>query len=97
MSFYQLNLGIFAAGNAYLLYRQYQREQKPPAEALQPLPDDDTDRDVELELPEIVAASKAAVSKFKWDFFLVYALAVAADWLQVRQSSPLLSHTWPPW
>ena len=88
MSFYQANLAAFAAGNAYLLYRQYQREQKP---APLPVPaasgsDSGSDRDVEHELPEGhhgVAGSREAVRKFQWDFFLVYALAVAADWLQV--------------
>ncbi|KAJ9133333.1 Major facilitator superfamily transporter [Coniochaeta hoffmannii] len=88
MSFYQLNLALFATGNAYLLYRQYARDKKPAAI---PIPqsaeeaDASPDRDVELENHDAngsVAASKEAVRKFQWDFFLVYALAVAADWLQ---------------
>lgn len=85
MSFYQVNLAVLAAGNAFLLYRQYKREHKPADRVTQPLTeDDDTDRDVEVEIPgDDAAASKEAVNKFKWDFFLVYALAVAADWLQV--------------
>ncbi|KAH8907806.1 major facilitator superfamily transporter [Coniochaeta sp. PMI_546] len=85
LSFYQLNLALFATGNAYLLYRQYRREQKPSAPPPVASADDDSDRDVELELPDgngSVTASKEAVRKFQWDFFLVYALAVAADWLQ---------------
>ena len=91
MSFYQLNLALFASGNAYLLYRQYARDQKPAAVPLAQSAEeaDDAsspDRDVELENHDAngsVAASKEAVRKFQWDFFLVYALAVAADWLQV--------------
>ncbi len=94
MSFYQLNLALFATGNAYLLYRQYARDKKPAAI---PIPqsaeeaDASPDRDVELENHDAngsVAASKEAVRKFQWDFFLVYALAVAADWLQVLPSAP---------
>jgi hypothetical protein len=94
-SFYQLNLALFASANAYLLYRQYARERKP---AFQPVPQsptgsDDTssERDLEHE-PDSdkggLAASQEAVTKFQWDFFLVYALAVAADWLQVFPSPP---------
>lgn len=100
LSFYQLNLALFATGNAYLLYRQYRREQKPSAPPPVASADDDSDRDVELELPDgngSVTASKEAVRKFQWDFFLVYALAVAADWLQVRFLPPFLAaYTIPP-
>ncbi|KAB5560025.1 major facilitator superfamily transporter [Coniochaeta sp. 2T2.1] len=91
-SFYQLNLAVLASGNAYLLYRQYKREQEPAVAQHEPIPhtptstDSDSDRDVELEHDTGngagLAASKEAVRKFQWDFFLVYALAVAADWLQ---------------
>jgi hypothetical protein len=85
MSFYQINLAVFAAGNAYLLYRRYRTEQKPPDSLPFPTEDRDSDRDVEIELPGGggLAASSEAANKFKRDFFLVYALAVAADWLQV--------------
>ena len=34
-----------------------------------------------LALP--VGDGKAAASRFKWDYFSVYGLVVAADWLQV--------------
>ena len=29
---------------------------------------------------------KAASARFKWDYFSIYGLVVAADWLQVRES-----------
>jgi hypothetical protein len=94
MSFYQANLAVLGAGNAFLLYRQYKREHKPADRVTQPLTeDDDTDRDVEVEIPgDDAAATEEAVNKFKWDFFLVYALAVAADWLQVDPPFPSPSH-----
>jgi hypothetical protein len=92
MSFYQANLAVLAAGNAFLLYRQYRRDHKAADSSgvTKPLTDNigaDTDVgvDVEGEIPrDNVEEFKEAVRKFQWDFFLVYALAVAADWLQVR-------------
>jgi hypothetical protein len=92
MSFYQANLAVLAAGNAFLLYRQYKREHKAvdSGSVTKPLTDDvdkDTDvgADIEGDIPgDNVEEVKEAVRKFQWDFFLVYALAVAADWLQVR-------------
>lgn len=92
MSFYQANLAVLAAGNAFLLYRQYKREHKAvdSGSVTKPLTDDadkdeDVSSDIEGDIPgDNVEEIKEAVRKFQWDFFLVYALAVAADWLQVR-------------
>lgn len=99
--FYQLNLGLLASANAYLLYRQYAREQqqKTKSSSVLPVPesptDDDaaaasssSDRDVESEARDdadgsSAAATKAAARGFQRDFLVVYALAMAADWLQV--------------
>lgn len=98
MPFYQLNLALFAGANAYLLYRQYAREQKA---TLSPVPsspaEDDTssssDRDVESETHDdgSVPTTKEAARGFQRDFFVVYALAMAADWLQVTSLSPAIS------
>ncbi|KAF7558932.1 hypothetical protein G7046_g5223 [Stylonectria norvegica] len=67
MSFYAINLAGFAAVDAYLLYRQY-RVQNP------------SDR-----LPRNESAKTTRLDdgiKFQEMFYPVYALAVAADWLQ---------------
>lgn len=97
MSFYQLNLAVFAAGNAYLLYRQYRREQI--NRETQPLASGPNreDADGEGEDRDLVvengggAGTREAVRKFERDFFTVYALAVAADWLQVGLRNPIAS------
>ncbi|KAK1969830.1 major facilitator superfamily transporter [Colletotrichum sublineola] len=87
MSFYQLNLAAFAAGNGYLLYQQYKRrEQETIAELKQEAAAiDDGAEDHDVELSRLLAEpvrSQAAARQFQLDFFLVYALAMAADWLQ---------------
>ena len=69
--FYEINLGVFAVGNAYLLYRQY-RGRKPANAGYEEL-EDDHDRE---------GVDQGVVRRFQLDYFLVYALAVAADWLQ---------------
>ena len=76
MSFYQVNLALFAAGNAYLLYRQYAGERR-EKQGEQELGDQTEQRE-----------SAAAVRKFQIQYFSVYALAVAVDWLQVNWTSP---------
>lgn len=87
MSFYQINLAVFAAGNAYLLYRQYRREHK--TRETQSLASDSDREDADAVRDDLLAengagaGSQEAVRRFKRDFFAVYALAVAADWLQV--------------
>ncbi len=73
MSFYQLNLAAFATGNALLLYRQYQTEKRSKHSTQPDSADNEGGRSSE---------AAADVKKFKTDFFLVYALVVAADWLQ---------------
>lgn len=95
MSFYQVNLAVFAAGNAYLLYRQYRREHGKTRET-RPLASDpeghEDDADTKDEERDLLgengggggAQNREAVRSFQRDFFTVYALAVAADWLQVR-------------
>lgn len=86
MSFYQANLAVLAAGNAILLYRQYRRESKPVESDTKPLTEEieDIDPDVEVEIPSDDSAdTREVIWKFLWDFFLVYALAVAADWYVV--------------
>ncbi|KAL8295896.1 hypothetical protein RB597_009062 [Gaeumannomyces tritici] len=73
--FYQVNLAVLATGSAYLLYKQWkvQPRELAPVPLLQ-------HRDVQD--PESLPSATAAASKFKYDFFVAYALAVAADWLQ---------------
>lgn len=77
--FYQLNLAAFAIGNAFLLYKQY-RTGKDIKTAGILEPKDATDVESILEH----TANEGKIQKFRIDFFLVYALAVAADWFQVR-------------
>jgi hypothetical protein len=74
MDFYQLNLAVFASVNAYLLFRQYRKGNKGP---------DFTLVDPEsIEHQEKEDDARSAYS-FQVKFFVPYALAVAADWLQV--------------
>ena len=101
-TFYQINLGVFAAASTYLLYRQYQTGESKKADLpLQAQIDVRTKEEAEEEADEVCPASSfsslsppleegrygsgdaASVSQFKRDFLVVYALAVAADWLQV--------------
>jgi MFS family permease len=81
MSFYQINLAVFAAGNGYLLYRQYKRQAKTVAELKREGHVEDQSDDEDTVLPPTASAALAA-RKFQIDYFSVYALAVAADWLQ---------------
>lgn len=74
MDFYQVNLAVFVSTNAYLLYRHYQRAKTSAKLSLV----DSTS----LENAEKEKDARAAW-KFQISFFLPYALAVAADWLQV--------------
>ncbi|KAK4031348.1 major facilitator superfamily transporter [Parachaetomium inaequale] len=93
--FYEANAALFAAGSAYLLSRQYWRSnnrlRRPGAEA-EPSKEGDLEREIEDQSdhsdgahgsdPSIAAESSEAIRRFQIDYFLVYALAVAADWLQ---------------
>ncbi|KAF9875028.1 major facilitator superfamily transporter [Colletotrichum karsti] len=85
MDFYSLNLAIFVVGNGYLLYRQYKRQQDEVVEELkQEAADADYGSDGEAEQQNSLLAydAQAAARKFQLDYFPVYALAMAADWLQ---------------
>ncbi|KAH8886774.1 major facilitator superfamily transporter [Thozetella sp. PMI_491] len=84
--FYQVNLGVFAVGSAFLLYQQYRRENS-SERAPRPLAASQEDGDSEdgevIELGGVEGEDIGAIARqFKVEFFLVYALAVAADWLQ---------------
>lgn len=70
MSFYELNLAAFVTVNAFLLYRQYRVQE--PVETL-------------LGDAESREKYRKDAQRFAWTFFPVYALAVAADWLQVSR------------
>lgn len=70
MSFYQLNFATLVAANAVLAYRQYRQaiwQEITPK----------TTPDIEK------SARKGEIDQFTKDFFVVYLLVVAADWLQV--------------
>ena len=67
MPFYELNLAAFVTVNAILLYRQYKVQE--PVETL-------------LGDAESRAKHRKDAKIFTLTFFPVYALAVAADWLQ---------------
>lgn len=79
MDFYQLNLAVFVATNSYLLYRQYNSSNNKGAK-----------KDIDISLASSIDLETAekgsdgrAARRFQLNFFLPYALAVAADWLQV--------------
>ncbi|KAI0173944.1 major facilitator superfamily transporter [Pestalotiopsis sp. NC0098] len=74
MDFYQINLAVFASTNAYLLYHQYQKGKKTAPDFT--LVDPTSIEYAEKE--EITGTAR----RFQINYFLPYALAVAADWLQ---------------
>lgn len=105
MVFYEANLGVFAAANAYLLYRQYRGRssagggyEKVDASSRDDVVREDVDdghEDVESTAATAtnhIEAPPGAVRQFQRDFFIVYALAVAADWLQVRRRTACAAH-----
>lgn len=71
--FYHLNLAALVGINAALLYRQQIAERSPSTRAKV---------DNDHEKPPATAGSQS-VSEFKRNYFLVYILVVASDWLQV--------------
>jgi hypothetical protein len=85
MYFYEVNTALFAVVSAYLLRRQYYSAGQPAAAAKE------MDMDMEDQKSDsgstVIEASSEPARKFQIDFFAVYALAVAADWLQVREST----------
>ncbi|KAK8061387.1 hypothetical protein PG994_007753 [Apiospora phragmitis] len=78
MDFYQLNLAIFVATNGYLLYRQYNSSSNSSRKESIDIPLASPN---DLETAEKGPDGRAA-RRFQLSFFLPYALAVAADWLQ---------------
>lgn len=70
MTFYQLNFAVLVTANAALAYRQYRKLKR--QEKLANIG------------PEIENSGEREESaRFTKDFFTVYLLVVAADWLQV--------------
>lgn len=88
--FYEANLFFFLLSNAGLLVFQHRRDRR-DKQATKSAVASPRDVEVEEELlddkPEnassnVVDANNEAVRTFKINFFIPYALAVAADWLQ---------------
>ena len=76
MSFYQVNFAALVAVNTGLAYKQYRQGQWQEATASMG--------------PEIEkSVGKEEISRFTRNFFTIYLLVVAADWLQVRTKSLL--------
>ncbi|KAG7138298.1 Molybdate-anion transporter like protein [Verticillium longisporum] len=80
MSFYQLNLGLFTAVNAGLLYRQYIVQRRRLSNVETKENEDDQVESQQLLSPP--AEMKISARRFQLEYFSVYALAVGADWLQ---------------
>ncbi|KAK4095803.1 major facilitator superfamily domain-containing protein [Parathielavia hyrcaniae] len=79
MVFYEANTALFALGSAYLLHWQYYKPGRPAEknEGARGVLDGEDASDDGTEVD-----SSDAARKFQIDFFSVYALAVAVDWLQ---------------
>jgi MFS transporter, MFS domain-containing protein family, molybdate-anion transporter len=88
MPFYQVNLVLFAAVNVVLLHRQYQARRR-QAESGEPTKDDADNQVESQQLLKNPTELKAAARRFQIEYFTVYAFAVAADWVQVGQTSML--------
>ncbi|KAF6837467.1 major facilitator superfamily domain containing protein 5 [Colletotrichum plurivorum] len=91
MGFYEVNLAAFVAGNGYLLYRQFKRQRDEGVEELKQEAagsDSDAAYHSDGEAEDQPSSSllgmdtKQAAWQFQMDYFPVYALAMAADWLQ---------------
>lgn len=83
MDFYQVNLGVLVATNAYLLWSQYRTTKKDEALTL-------LDPALEERGEKIEGGSSGSARRFQLNFFIPYALAVAADWLQVSRIIPVV-------
>jgi hypothetical protein len=70
MEFYQLNFAALVVVNTGFAYRQYRQGKYKPKTASVP-------SEVEK------CAGEEEIAQFTNDFFTIYLLAVAADWLQV--------------
>lgn len=81
MDFYQVNLGVLVATNTYLLWSQYRRTKND--EALTLLDPAHEERGEKLD-----GTGTGNARRFQLNFFIPYALAVAADWLQVSRCPP---------
>ncbi|KAK3307648.1 major facilitator superfamily domain-containing protein [Chaetomium strumarium] len=80
MYFYEINTALFAAVSAYLLRRQYYSPGQPTAGAGAGAKE--TDMEDQSDSGTVVVESSELARRFQIEFFSVYALAVAADWLQ---------------
>lgn len=82
MSFYETNLGVFAAASVVVIYLQYRNErQRTHSEELRSsVGDHDESQQLLCPSPEL----KTQARDFQLRYFSVYAFAVGADWLQVR-------------
>jgi hypothetical protein len=74
MEFYQLNFAALVAVNTGFAYRQYRQGKCKPKKA-----------GIVSEVEK--SAGKEEVAQFTNDFFTIYLLVVAADWLQVSISN----------
>ena len=78
MAFYLVNLAVLVLANGLLLFQQYVANKR------------DEFQETQTQDPEIKPGDgKEAIRRFEKDFFTVYLLAVAADWLQVRTFNPM--------
>ncbi|TDZ30305.1 Molybdate-anion transporter [Colletotrichum spinosum] len=85
MDFYSANLAVFVVGNAYMLYRQYKRQKEEAGEELEhevTEAEHRSDDDAENQTPLLGTDTTDVAQRFQRDYFPVYALAMAADWLQ---------------
>lgn len=88
MPFYQLNLVAFAAVNAFLLQRQYARHRLAGSNGEAKHDHDDGDDGIESQqLLKTPSELKGVARRFQIEYFSVYAFAVAADWMQVSQTT----------
>lgn len=69
MTFYELNFACLVLANAYLFYKQHQQDKF-------------TESTKHVDVGAKSDHSEDAVPRFKKEFFSVYLLAFAADWLQ---------------
>ena len=70
MEFYQLNFAALVAVNIGFAYRQYRQSKCKPKTA-----------NIVSEIEK--SAGEEEIARFTNDFFTIYLLVVAADWLQV--------------
>jgi len=76
MEFYQLNFAALVAVNTGFTYRQYRQSKRKQKTA-----------SIVSEIEKL--AGKEETARFTNDFFTIYLLVVAADWLQVSISDSL--------